>query len=161
EKWSISDPEDPFVPVAAPPEAEAPPLLPAGAPPVAEGVSPVPEGGPPPPMAAPPDPGVVTPGPEEVPSGVGGVCVSRGEGSPSEGKTSVFAEGVEGFKRPERRSGVVDGRNAGAFFSGPEVCGPVKDGRMRRSTSAYSGAGREKGLGLNGNIETYSHKSIV
>jgi hypothetical protein len=25
---------------------------------------------------------------------------------------------------------------------------------MRRSTSAYSGAGREKGLGLNGNIET-------
>src|SRR5262249_15154498 len=155
EKWSISDPEDlPFVPVVAPPDPEAPPLLPAGAPPVAEGVPPVPEGGSPLPMAMPSDPGVVAPGPEEVPPGVPGVCLSRDEGSPVEGKRSVFAGGVEGFKRPEPRSGAVDGRGAGAFFSGPEVCGPAKDGRMRRSTSAYSGAGREKGLDLNGNIET-------
>ena len=142
------------MPVAVPPDPEAPPLLPAGAPPVVEGVPPVLEGGPPPPMATPSDPGVVTPGPEEVPPGVAGVCVSRGEGSPVEGKRSVFAEGVESFKPPEPRSGAVDGRGAGAFFSGPEVYGPANDGRMRRSTSAYSGACREKGLGLNGNIET-------
>src|SRR5262245_55237707 len=105
-------------------------------------------------MAMPSDPGVVTPGPEAVPPGVAGVCLSRGEGSSVEGKRSVFAEGVEGFKRPEPRSGAVDGRGAGAFFSGPAVCGPGKDGRIRRSTSAYSGAGGEKGLVLNGGIET-------
>jgi hypothetical protein len=126
------------------PEVEAAPSVPVGDPPL--------------PMAIPSDPGAIGPVPEEAPPGAMDVPSVDEESSLVEDREPLFTGAPEGLVRVEPRSRAVDGRGPEAFSSRRVIACRGDAGMMRRSTSAYCGADQERGLGLGGNTNTYSHR---